>query len=1665
MPKRNTEAKLQKSQDVTDLKCSVFKMATKSFPCAAIGEGNLLLKCIHSLLEKGFDLKVVFTNTLSVSQLCEDKQILCKKRSACLEEAFLDNPVDYFFSINNPRVLKENVLKIPHKLSINYHDSPLPAYAGIHATSWAILEGQRKHGISWHVVEAGIDTGDILESQEVAIENDESAFTLNMKCQEAALIAFSRLTDDIKNDSVTRKPQKKFGRSYYGLYTLPPNLGVLNFENDADEIYKLSRGLEFGTNHDNAFGSPKILASTGEFFLVTNIDKTTNFCNETATPGQIVDIVDNTLVVATRTTPLLVSLATLDGVQISHSRHKEIGFNTGSHVPSVYININQLTSIRKMEGFWRRQLSSYEPTIFYRQRMNVVANIIDVSTDIHIRTINMPLPFVDWVPTCVNTELFLQACFVAFMARVSCLSTVAIGILADKSLLDASVESMFSDITPGLFNVAFDENITDVISKCLEDLIKSTNAKTFLKDVFYRYPELRGQKRTPHHNLVIGAKPKKTCTRNVGNHILHDCSLLLLFCSDTMEMRLLYNERPAQDFTHVVDVLRHFPTFLSSITMELQKEINPILKDIALLSKEELEYLYPGEDDRNVKGKESLSTLIKKQCLLSPQSIALKSTKQLITYRTMQQEIESLSANISRHLLKSKKGKPVVGLCFPNSIQYVLSLLATVQSNAAFLPMPLDYPPDRLAFSISDAKVCQILTTKFETPNLPMNKKSIKTCFQKNVAGEEVYFLEFTIENDEKEIIPTNGICECIQTHATKGGQNEVLHSTGDKNINDERKNFDLQECVNKAEVEDFCYVMYTSGSTGRPKGVKVKESSVINLARAQIKEWDLGSDDNTAQFASVGFDASISEIFTAFLSGGTLSVLSPDERLGKEFLIAMKALNVTIITLAPSALNIYGPQDLPLLRKVVSAGEACTLSTAVRWTNNTSIRFFNAYGPTEGTVCSTCYEFIPGTRYEDVNRELPIGRAIDGVCVYLLDDFMKPVPPGVVGEIYIGGKGLAHGYIGNARHFNEQRFVPNPLDPRMSLYKSGDHAFMDPDGTITYAGRQDDQVKIRGQRVDLSEIENVLIQHPKIEMAVVVVHKCSSYRDPKIACFVAPTFVYTSELKEYLSKALPKYMIPNFIRKFELSEFPLTTNGKVDRKKLETDESVHDQEQTTGRSHLNDIQLFVARQWCKVLKLDDSFIYGLHRQSSFTELGGNSLQLVLLLRSLEDTLHLFLSFNDVGTADTIEEFAEVIKTKKDVLRRTEHIGVTGEQELRNLIMEDSTLGAFISLKTNRRRSIQFKHLSVVGKKCSLKNPRNILISGVTGFLGAFLLAELLEETSAHICCMVRESTEARGLGRIIKTMRMYNLWKFEYTSRIAIVLSDLSQERMGVAPDIYDALCDMIDVVFMNAAMMNFNTSYQDHRIANVEGTKEFIEFAMTGVQKYIFFTSSLSVFLFPKSTLETTHRPRTCYESECLDDPMLIEGGYGQSKWASERLVLQALKYLPGGAIFRPARISGRTTDGVGPRNDLFGCTMLGMKKLGCYPNLDFPYDLTPVDYVAKAMVEIALRICNEMDHHEKVYHLFNKDTIPFNKLFDDMNLAPLPLNKWRKVLNRAPEYNKELIPLTPFFLSAFWDKASQWPVFDTSNTDVLTSDETKNLLQPSGELLKLYKNYFGE
>ena len=1030
----------------------------------------------------------------------------------------------------------------------------------------------------------------------------------------------------------------------------------------------------------------------------------------------------------------------------------------------------------------------------------------------------------------------------------------------------------------------------------------------------------------------------------------------------------------------------------------------------------------------------SLIDLVHQQCLFTPESIAIKTTSHTLTYKELWKEVNEVKTAISTFLPTDEAQKDIVGINLPNSKGYIVSLLSIIGCNWAFLPLPVDMPKERLLSFLNDACVSKVMTDSDDLSS------STKVLLKHTIAGEDIVLFDLQKSDTDEQ--------KCNQMNITN----------------------DKCKTLNSARREDFSYVIYTSGSTGKPKGVKVKESSVINVAKALINACDIGQVDVIAQFASIGFDASIAEIFTSLLSGASLAILGDHERLGEKFIQSLNEMSVTVITLPPSVLNVYSPESFQTLQKIVSAGEVCNSRLAEKWAASDNIRFFNAYGPTEGTVCASNYEYIPSKASSNTFEDLPIGKAIDGVKVYLLDESLNEVQSGIVGEIYIGGKGVAYGYIGHAQYLNVNRFIENPfVDVPARLFKTGDYAVEDDDGNIYFMGRDDDQVKIRGHRIDLKEIEETINKHKDIDIAIVVVHKCMAMKDNFLAAFIMSASIDIAELRSDLLKVLPKYMIPIFFKRLKESHFPKTLNGKIDRKSLEKDESVHEQSHSCNTNLLSEEEYLAAKHWATVFKFEESAIYYLNKETSFQELGGDSLQLVRLQRLIEDDLKQTVPFTEISKADTLADLAELIRQFK--VSNTSHTKTATQSmnktdTLRRLIIEDSELGndVFQMNEITEYSQSNDTQSALPYGATNIMQPRNILLSGVTGFLGTFILSELLEQTDFHVFCMVRATCKAKGLSRIIDSMNKYNLWKSKYVLRITVIESDLTQQRFGLSKNMYSMLENKVDVVFMNGAEVNMNKSYEELRSANVHSTKEGIKLASSGTRKYLFFTSSLSVFLFPPHDSDKP-KPcrRVCSEAEFLDDPLLINGGYGQSKWAAERLVMQALEGLPGGAIFRPARITGRSTDGACPKNDLFTSILFGMKRLGFYPDLDFPYDMVPVDYCAKAIVEILVQICSvPKENMATIYHLYNKDTIPFTKLFEDMNLKPCPLSEWRQKLLSTEDDDQQLVPLTPFLMSAFWDNTMYWPVFDTSNTDTSVSESTRKLMKPLEELLITYKTF---
>jgi amino acid adenylation domain-containing protein len=433
---------------------------------------------------------------------------------------------------------------------------------------------------------------------------------------------------------------------------------------------------------------------------------------------------------------------------------------------------------------------------------------------------------------------------------------------------------------------------------------------------------------------------------------------------------------------------------------------------------------------------------------------------------------------------------------------------------------------------------------------------------------------------------------------------------------------------------ENLAYVIYTSGSTGKPKGVLVPHSGVSNLATAQIRIFNVQPNSRVLQFASVSFDASISEVVMALLAGATLVMGTRESLLpGPTLIQLLRDFAIATVTLPPSVLAVLPANELPALRTIIVAGEACSRDLIAKWSSGR--RFFNAYGPTESTVCATIAECT------DSKEPPSIGRPIANTQVYILDAQKQLVPIGVPGELYIGGVGVTRGYL-NRPELTADRFILNPFsnDSGSRLYKTGDLVRYLPDGNIEYLGRIDHQVKIRGFRIELGEIEAVLRQHRAVQDAVVIGQEYD-LNDKRLVAYVVPSqeqVLSTTELRQYLKQKLPDHMVPSAF--VPLEALPLTPNDKVDRRALPMPDGTKSVEETFA-SPLTTFEEVLAGIWSEVLRLNS---VGIH--DNFFELGGHSLLAVRLLAQIEKTFGKNLPLATIFQSPTIQQLANILRQK-----------------------------------------------------------------------------------------------------------------------------------------------------------------------------------------------------------------------------------------------------------------------------------------------------------------------------------------------------------------------------------------------------------------------------------
>ncbi len=642
-------------------------------------------------------------------------------------------------------------------------------------------------------------------------------------------------------------------------------------------------------------------------------------------------------------------------------------------------------------------------------------------------------------------------------------------------------------------------------------------------------------------------------------------------------------------------MLEHFQNLLTGIVANPDQS----LSELSLLSESELEKLLVEWNDTAAEfsGDSCVHELFEAQVARTPDAIAAEFAGEQLTYR----ELNARANQLARYLGKQGVGPEVlVGVCVERSFEMLISILAVLKAGGAYVPLDPTYPPERIAFMIEDAGLSLLLTQDRLVKDIP-------TCGAR--------------------LIPVDSDVEII-----------------------------ARECEDNLTVEitprNLAYIIYTSGSTGNPKGVQIEHRSLVNFVEAAVAAYEIKPFDRVLQFASLSFDLSAEEIYSALVCGAAV-VLRTDEMISspREFLNQCGAWRVTVLDL-PTAYwhELTDALDgervmLPAsVRLVIIGGEKALLERVRVWQTfaGESVRLVNSYGPTETTVAVTMCDL----RQPDENglrQNVSIGRPILNTTAYVLDELRRAVPIGVPGELYIGGAGVARGYL-NRPELTAEKFISDPFskDATAKLYRTGDLVRYNSDGNIEFVGRVDNQIKIRGFRVELGEIEQALRSHPGVTDSVVVLFEDDA-GDKRLVAYVVPaggSQLTFTELRNFLKAKLPSYMLPAALE--TIAALPLMPNGKIDRRALPEPQQVRPEACESFVAPRTLMEALLASAWCEALRLERVGVY-----DNFFELGGHSLLAARVVSNLRHTMQIELGMVDVLRSPTIAELAALLEARR----------------------------------------------------------------------------------------------------------------------------------------------------------------------------------------------------------------------------------------------------------------------------------------------------------------------------------------------------------------------------------------------------------------------------------
>jgi len=774
---------------------------------------------------------------------------------------------------------------------------------------------------------------------------------------------------------------------------------------------------------------------------------------------------------------------------------------------------------------------------------------------------------------------------------------------------------------------------------------------------------------------------------------------------------------------------------------------------------------------------------------------------------------------------------------------------------------------------------------------------------------------------------------------------------------------------LNKIQsVEDLAYIIFTSGSTGKPKGVMIEHRTASKTILWRKDEYGFNPAHSVLQLVSYSFDGFVGGFFAPIISGCKVTLLNNDEV--KNLSIIKKYIKEKNIT------HLHGvPSLIGTIMESISDGEARSLKVItvggdkvapnlIKTCSVRNIELVNEYGPTENTVISTIFRNMAD------HSSIRIGKPVYDTKIYILDKDDNLCPVGVTGELCVSGGRLARGYL-NRPELTSEKFVCSPFEKGQIMYRTGDLARWCEDGNIDFVGRKDYQVKIRGFRIELEEIEARLSEYSWVKQAAVIDREYENSVKYLCAYFVSDKKITVNELVDYLSEKLPEYMIPSYF--MQIPQMPLTSNGKIDRKALPLMEG----KANTGAEFVaprNDIESKIAEIWEDVLGIKGIGVY-----DNFFRIGGDSLKAIRAASILSEKFN--TSINDIYKFQSIEQLASQIEySDEDLITRIqrfkEEIAAAGENNTAGESNDCNTDELEEQYASYRRKIERYREADLE----KTQQYKDILLTGATGYVGVYLLREILccLDSTVHLLVRGKDINEAER--RVARSLSFYfgeDFYK-KYLGRIKILNGSISDTYLGLEKRSYEELSMQIDCIINSAAYVKHYGNYEDFYNINVQGTKKLIEFARNGKLKDF---NQISTTTISDGNIDNVKIALfTEFET---DIGQKSSSYYSQTKLTGDKVVMEASESLLNVKIFRLGNVTFNYETGAFQENiedNAFYKILKSYIKLNNFPRLEEKIlNFSYVDQIAKSII----LLFNRSELKNEVFHIYNPDMVSTSEL----------------------------------------------------------------------------------